>query len=180
MLPRDVVYFVWAFTCTELGRCHLGDRKQSERLVRKLISLSRRGVFTPRFPYWLPLLPLPTCVFSPFILLHKLYGSRGEISTVSMAGLPTPQRQSCSARRLPVRCQNIPCQKLTLWPVDCSLMRCRSTEFCLFPCRPKNWPCSVQLLIQDHAHNENCCSLHVTVFPHILFHRDKGANVSQS
>lgn len=84
-----------------------------------------------------------------------------------MAGLPNAQRQRCFARRLPVRCQNVPsdgipwCQKHTSWPINCSLMQWRTTEFC------------------NHAHYKNgCFSLHVIVFPHILFYRGKGARVT--
>lgn len=157
-----------------------GQKEERKRLVRKLISLSwREGVFTLRLPYWLPLLQLPTCVFSPFSLPPKLYSNRREISTVSTAGLPNAQRQSCSARRLPVRCQNIPCQKLTLWPVDCSLKRRRTTEFCLSPCRPGTVPALISFSYRTMPIIRTIVVC-MYMFPHILFHRDKGANVSQS
>lgn len=41
-------------------------------------------------------------------------------------------------------------------------------------------PYSAQLLLQDHAHNNCCLSLHVIVFSHILLYSGKGAHVSYS
>lgn len=75
VLPGDVVYFMWAFMCTEWSRYHQGTER---RVKRKGTSENgcpwheEKLFFTLRLSFWLHVPQLSTVVLSPFSLPPRI------------------------------------------------------------------------------------------------------------
>lgn len=69
-------------------------------------------------------------------------------------------------------------RKLIFWPIQ--LQSEAMQDHGAISLLMQSWVCShsFQLLIQDQVHNNCCFSLYMTVFPYILSHRGKEANMS--